>query len=183
MRSGNFGAYLLTFALVFLTGCRQSASKLTIAVIPRDTAGEIWVSEHGGAVDAAHESRLHIYWNGPSRDDDVEQQIALSERAVARHYYGLILSPNNSFALGNLIQRAVSSGIPVVITGSEIPLVPRPGLSQFPNVSRTIGSVRSPGVRNLGFSLVKETQLLERLHMQFRAEAFNLTTRLFKQHQ
>lgn len=129
MRSGNFGAYLLTFALVFLTGCRQSASKLTIAVIPRDTAGEIWVSEHGGAVDAAHESRLHIYWNGPSRDDDVEQQIALSERAVARHYYGLILSPNNSFALGNLIQRAVSSGIPVVITGSEIPLVPRPGLS------------------------------------------------------
>lgn len=109
MRSGNFGAYLLTFALVFLTGCRQSASKLTIAVIPRDTAGEIWVSEHGGAVDAAHESRLHIYWNGPSRDDDVEQQIALSERAVARHYYGLILSPNNSFALGNLIQRAVSA--------------------------------------------------------------------------
>lgn len=141
MRSGNSGAYCLIIALVFLTGCRPSASKLTIAVIPRDTAEEIWVSEHGGAVDAAHETRLHIYWNGPSRDDDVEQQITLSERAVAGHYYGLILSPNNSFALSNLIQRAVSSGIPVVITGSEIPLAPKPGLSFVLNDADAMGQL------------------------------------------
>lgn len=46
---------------------------------------------------------------------------------------------------------------------------------QFGDVSRTIGSVRSPGVHNLDFALDKETQIVERLHMQFRAEAFNLT--------
>jgi hypothetical protein len=45
----------------------------------------------------------------------------------------------------------------------------------FGDVSRTIGSVRSPAVHNLDFVLDKETQLTERLHMQFRAEAFNLT--------
>jgi hypothetical protein len=43
------------------------------------------------------------------------------------------------------------------------------------NVSRTVGNIRSPGMHNMDLTLVKETQLLERLHLQFRAEAFNLT--------
>jgi hypothetical protein len=45
----------------------------------------------------------------------------------------------------------------------------------FGDVPRTIGNVRSPGLHNLDFSLDKETQLMERLHMQFRTDFFNLT--------
>jgi Carboxypeptidase regulatory-like domain/TonB-dependent Receptor Plug Domain len=45
----------------------------------------------------------------------------------------------------------------------------------FGDVPRTIGNVRSPALHNLDFSLDKETQLVERLHMQFRADFFNLT--------
>jgi hypothetical protein len=45
----------------------------------------------------------------------------------------------------------------------------------FGNVSRTIGVVRSPSLHNLDFSLDKETQVWERLRMQFRMDAFNLT--------
>ncbi|MFP5211728.1 MAG: TonB-dependent receptor domain-containing protein [Acidobacteriota bacterium] len=45
----------------------------------------------------------------------------------------------------------------------------------FGNVSRTVDSVRAPGISNLDFALEKNTQLMERLAMQFRAEAFNLT--------
>jgi len=50
-----------------------------------------------------------------------------------------------------------------------------PSAFTFGDISRTIGSVRSPGLHNLDFALDKETDLVERLHMQFRAEAFNLT--------
>lgn len=46
---------------------------------------------------------------------------------------------------------------------------------QFGNVPRTTGAVRGPGVHNLDLSLVKQTQMFERLKMEFRAEAFNLT--------
>lgn len=46
---------------------------------------------------------------------------------------------------------------------------------QFGDLSRTTGAVRGPGVHNLDFSLVKQTQLMERLDMEFRAEAFNIT--------
>lgn len=45
----------------------------------------------------------------------------------------------------------------------------------FGNVSRTIGSARGPALHNLDFALEKRMQLVERLNMQFRAEAFNVT--------
>lgn len=45
----------------------------------------------------------------------------------------------------------------------------------FGDVSRTIGSVRSPALKNLDLSVDKETQIVGRLRMQFRADIFNLT--------
>lgn len=43
------------------------------------------------------------------------------------------------------------------------------------DVSRTDGAVRGPSLRNLDASLVKTTQLFERLNMEFHAQVFNLT--------
>jgi hypothetical protein len=43
------------------------------------------------------------------------------------------------------------------------------------DVPRTDGAVRGPHLRNTDFSLFKDTTLTDRLTMQFRAEAFNLT--------
>lgn len=45
----------------------------------------------------------------------------------------------------------------------------------FGDVSRTIGSVRSPALKNLDVSVDKETQIIGRLRMQFRADIFNVT--------
>jgi hypothetical protein len=45
----------------------------------------------------------------------------------------------------------------------------------FGDVSRTIGSVRSPALKNLDLSVDKETQIVGRLRMQFRADIFNFT--------
>lgn len=137
----NVGAALclLVFALC-CSACRRTPN-LTIAIIPRDTAEEIWVSEHGGATDAAYKQNLEVDWNGPTRDDDVEQQISLSERAIHSGDYGLILSPNNSFALDTVIQRALSNKIPVVIVGAPIPIAPQSGLSFVLNDTGKMGSL------------------------------------------
>lgn len=45
----------------------------------------------------------------------------------------------------------------------------------FGDVPRTESIARGPGLQNLDFALLKDTQLTRRLQMQFRAEAFNLT--------
>ena len=44
----------------------------------------------------------------------------------------------------------------------------------FGNVSRTIPDVRHPGAINFDVSVIKDTQITERLRLQFRAEAFNV---------
>ncbi|MDX2154076.1 MAG: carboxypeptidase regulatory-like domain-containing protein [Bryobacteraceae bacterium] len=41
------------------------------------------------------------------------------------------------------------------------------------NVGRTLPDVRNPGTFNMDLSAIKDTQILERLRLQFRAEAFN----------
>jgi len=43
----------------------------------------------------------------------------------------------------------------------------------FGNVSRLLPDVRGPGTTNLDFSLLKTTQVTERVALQFRAESFN----------
>lgn len=45
----------------------------------------------------------------------------------------------------------------------------------YGDVSRTIGSVRSPGIHNLDFAMEKETRIIGRLRRQLRAEAFNIS--------
>lgn len=149
MREHKAGAVLFVAFVLCVAGCRSSDSKSTIAVIPRDTAQEIWVSEHGGAADAALARHLRVYWNGPSRDDDVEDQIALSEKTIAGQYYGLILSPNNSFALNETVQRVISHGIPVVIVGAQVPISPEPGLTFVLNDSEKMGALAAERIHDI----------------------------------
>lgn len=46
------------------------------------------------------------------------------------------------------------------------------------NVGRTIPDVRHPGAFNIDFSLIKNTTIKERLRVEFRAEAFNITNQV-----
>jgi hypothetical protein len=51
----------------------------------------------------------------------------------------------------------------------------QPDAFTFGSTSRTLPDVRSPGIRNLDLSMFKNFKPMERLTVQFRAEAFNAT--------
>ncbi|MEK7408974.1 MAG: TonB-dependent receptor [Acidobacteriota bacterium] len=94
----------------------------------------------------------------------------------------------------------LQSGLPIVVRGANNFLATRPNstgrsaklerpgierwfdTTQFVNppdftygdLGRTLPDVRSPGLRNIDFSLIKNTRIHERVSLQFRAEAFNL---------
>ena len=51
----------------------------------------------------------------------------------------------------------------------------QPAPYTFGNVGRNLGNVYGPGEKNLDFSVYKDISFRERLHLQIRAEAFNLT--------
>jgi hypothetical protein len=48
----------------------------------------------------------------------------------------------------------------------------------FGNVSRLMPDVRGPGIRNLDLSVIKTTNLTEKVSLQFRAESFNFANRV-----
>jgi ribose transport system substrate-binding protein len=106
--------------LALLPGCRSDPP--AIAVIPRTTGISLWEPEHAGAEDAARANGFRIYWNAPTREDDVQGQIALVERVIDQRYAGLVLAPDQTLALMTPVRRALSKKIPVVIVGSPLPL-------------------------------------------------------------
>jgi hypothetical protein len=67
-------------ALLFASGCTRSHS-LTVAVIPETTAQELWEVEHAGVASAAIGTNWEIYWNGPSREDDVDCRNQIRSKA------------------------------------------------------------------------------------------------------
>jgi ribose transport system substrate-binding protein len=94
----------------------------TIAVIPRTSGTFLWEPLHVGAEIAAQEAGLNVYWNAPTREDDVQGQIALLEKVVARGYKGLVLAPDHTLALIAPVRLALSKGVSTVIVGSPLPI-------------------------------------------------------------
>jgi ribose transport system substrate-binding protein len=113
--------------LLLVIGCRSGPP--VIAVIPRTTGMSLWEPEHAGAEAAASALGMKIYWNAPTREDDVQGQIALVEKVIDEKYAGLILAPDQSLALMTPVRRAISRGIPTVVIGSALPLEPSGRLS------------------------------------------------------
>ena len=115
-----------------LAGCRHN-SPIAIAVVPRTCGDMLWEPEHGGAQKAAFETGARLYWNAPTREDDVDGQIALVQRISSENYQGLVLAPDQSRALITPVRRAMQHGLSVVIVGSPLPVPPGDRLSYILN--------------------------------------------------
>src|ERR1051325_5779850 len=111
---------------VSLTWIATGAEKsYTIAVIPKGTTHEFWKSVHAGAIKAQRElaekgTKVDVIWKGPLREDDRDQQIQVVENFTTRRVDGIALAPLDSRALVGPVERAVASGVPVVIFDSDL---------------------------------------------------------------
>jgi ribose transport system substrate-binding protein len=123
---------LALLSLLLCVSCHRP-KPVTIAVIPRTSGTLLWEPAHRGAQDAAEGIGAHIYWNAPTREDDVAGQIALIEHVVSGNYQGLVLAPNQSLALITPVRRALAHGLPIVIVSSPIPVPPGDKLSYVLN--------------------------------------------------
>ncbi|MSU35312.1 MAG: sugar ABC transporter substrate-binding protein [Pedosphaera sp.] len=102
-----------------------SAKEYTIAVIPKGTTHEFWKSIHAGAVKAEQElaakgTMIKLFWKGPLKEDDREQQIQVVENFTTRRVSGIVLAPLDSQALVNPVRNAVRAKIPVVVMDSDL---------------------------------------------------------------
>jgi ribose transport system substrate-binding protein len=123
--------FLLSLALMFFfifgesPSSRAAEKNYTIAVIPKGTTHEFWKAVHAGAVKAERElnakgSKTKVFWKGPLREDDRDNQIQTVENFTARKVSGIVLAPLDSQALVSPVKSAVQAGIPVVIFDSDL---------------------------------------------------------------
>ena len=129
-------------------GCR-GVSHNVISVIPRQSSEAMWVTEHAGVNEAATHAGLDIYWNGPTEDGDVEQQIVLAERAERSGNMGLIISPDNPFALNTVVERSLAHGMSVVVLGTPLSLKPEKRLSFVLSDVQATGALAARRMRDV----------------------------------
>jgi hypothetical protein len=108
---------------------------------------------------------------------------------IANYQTGLplALSTQNSSGSGSAVLRPNNKGQSAALSGSvesrlagyfNTSVFSQPAPFTFGNTGRTLPDVRAPGVRNYDVSLFKSFHLVERISVQFRAEAFNLANRV-----
>lgn len=123
-------AALLLVTLLFPIGCtsetasvpaEKKAEALRVAVIPKGTTHEFWKSIHAGAIQAERELEgIEIVWQGPQREDDRAQQLALVENFTATGIDAIVLAPLDDRALVAPCQQATGIPIPIVVIDSGL---------------------------------------------------------------
>ena len=109
----------------------------------------LWDPAREGAENAADPAGIFVYWNAPTREDDVEAQIGLVDRAVASNFQGLVLAPNQALSLITPVRRALEHGIPTVIIGSPLPIPPGGDLIYVLNDDEAGGRIAAQRVAKL----------------------------------
>lgn len=110
---------LLASVAPLLACCRRSEQRI-IGVAPKGTSSDFWQSVQAGALAAGREFDVEIQWNGPSEETEFARQIQIVESMINAQVDGIVLSPTESRALVDVVERAMSMGVPVTIFDSAI---------------------------------------------------------------
>ncbi len=107
------------------TGLLAADKAYTIAVIPKGTTHEFWKSINAGAFKARDELRqkgvkIEVFWKGPLKEDDRDQQIQTVENFMTRRVDGIVLAPLDSQAMVKPVLNAINSKVPVVVIDSGL---------------------------------------------------------------
>jgi ribose transport system substrate-binding protein len=101
-------------------GAARTSARPAVAVIPKGTTHEFWKAVHAGALKAGSEAGVEIFWQGPMREDDREEQIKVMDNMRERRVAGIVLAPLDDRALRVPVADAARAGIPVVIFDSDL---------------------------------------------------------------
>lgn len=103
------------------SGASGSVGKYRIAVIPKGTTHDFWMSVHYGAQQAADElGNVEVIWNGPDNETDKESQIKIMDTFVGEKVDGICLAPIDRDALVPAARRASQRKVPVVVYDSAL---------------------------------------------------------------
>ncbi len=105
---------LVLCLLTVAAGCNRS-KKRVIGVIAQGRAHMFWQSIHAGAVAAARETGVDVFWNAPTSETDYAGQLQIMDTMINRRVDAIAISPIDKKAMVSVVERATREGIPVII--------------------------------------------------------------------
>lgn len=115
--------------IALLLSPHSKPSPPVIAFIARTSGTNFTEDMHRGAQAAAESAGYRIYWNAPTREDDLDRQILIVENAIHRGAKALILGPTNVGGVTTVINRLVARKVPVVFVQTKAPMPTSPYLT------------------------------------------------------
>ncbi len=107
-----------TAAALLSVGAAHAETKLKFIVVTHGAASDpFWAVVKDGAENAAKEAGVTVDYRAP-KSFDVDQMVALVEKAVKDAPDGLVVSIPNADALAGPIHAAIDAGIPVITINS-----------------------------------------------------------------
>jgi ribose transport system substrate-binding protein len=100
------------------SGGKTAGKKIDVIIKASDSS--FWQSMLAGAKQAGGDFGLTVSLFGPTSETDVGQQVQLVENSISRGVAGIVLAPNSSSALNNVIERARKQGIKVVLADTQV---------------------------------------------------------------
>jgi ribose transport system substrate-binding protein len=124
-----FIVIVVIFITIGLIKKRQNSGDTTIriAVIPKGTS-TFWQKVRAGAEAAATEinaeaaagTKVEIFWNGPKRESDRDEQSQIVNDFIVRKVSAIVLAPLDSKALIPSVEKVFDKKIPCIIIDSAI---------------------------------------------------------------
>lgn len=117
---------IILVILALFPGCVQKkpaatgGKSYTIAVVPKGTTQEFWLTVKAGAEAAGKETGSRIIWRGPAKETDVAGQMAIIENFIVQKVDAIVMAACDSKALIPIVEKAMKAGIPVVTIDSGI---------------------------------------------------------------
>ncbi|MCM1156988.1 MAG: ABC transporter substrate-binding protein [Bacteroidales bacterium] len=109
----------------WLTGCGQNTGgqaeqERYVAVICKGSQHEFWKTVEQGAMDAGEELNIHVTFEAPEDESQIDVQIGMMEKAIENQSDAIVLAPLDTDRLNEVIDKAVKKGIPVLTLDSDV---------------------------------------------------------------
>ncbi len=106
-------------ALLMLAACGREKRRV-IGVVPKATSHVFWVDVEKGVRAAGNELNVEVVWNGAASETEYARQVQIVESMINRKVDGLAVAATERKILVNALDRAMNSGMPVVVFDSGI---------------------------------------------------------------
>ena len=102
-----------------------------------------------GVAEVARTNGMHVYWNAPADEGDIEKQLGFISLSLARRYQGLIFAPDETIASRSLVLQEINDRRPVVIVDDRLGPPPGPFLSYVLNDEEAGARLAADRIANL----------------------------------